>query len=73
MVFESLCWVVERDVDEMNKLTSELRGGYIFTANANDDGTRPPLEVYRSPESEPIRMERLASFEQDRSRDKVMS
>ena len=72
MVFESLGQVVERDVEDRNEPTSELRGDYIFAANANGDATRPKLEVYRSPESDPIKMERLASLEQDTSRIKVM-
>ena len=50
LLYDALCQVVERDVAEVNKLPTDLRGGLTFSADRNDEGTMPLLRVYRSHE-----------------------
>ena len=52
LLFEALCQVVERDVAEVNKLPSNLRGGFTFSVERNDDGMNSLLRVYRSTEGD---------------------
>ena len=50
LLYDALCQVVERDVAEANKLPPDLRGGFTYSAERNDEGTMPLLRVYRSHE-----------------------
>ncbi len=64
LIFEALCQVVERDVSEMNKLSSDTRNRYIFSTGSNGDGVYPMLRVYRSLEDFPDKRYDIATFEQ---------
>ena len=66
LLFEAICQVVNRDVEEVNRLSSDMRGGYIFSADDNGDGTRPLLRVYRASETAPDDRRGIATFEQTR-------
>ena len=66
LLFEALCQVVNRDVAEVNKLSSDMRGGYMFAVGYNGDGTRPLLRVYRVAETSPNDRRSIATFEQKR-------
>ena len=57
LLYDALCQVVERDVAEANKLPPDLRGGFTYSVERNDEGTMPLLRVYRSQEgasAEPV-------------------
>ena len=66
LLFEALCQIVKRDVSEVNKLSSDMRGGYIFDASLNGDGTKPLLRVYRASETAPDDPRSVVTFEQTR-------
>ena len=53
LLYDALCQVVERDVAEANKLPPDLRGGFTYSVERNDEGTMPLLRVYRSREGNP--------------------
>ena len=53
LIYDALCQVVERDVAEANKLLPDLRGGFTYSVERNDEGTMPLLRVYRSHEGKP--------------------
>ena len=48
--FDALCEIVQRDVEEMNKLSSEIRRRYKFSYKFEADGISPKLFVVRIPE-----------------------
>ena len=62
LLFEALCQVIERDVAEANKMPTDLRGGFTFSADRTDEGTMPFLRVYRSQEGGSAQV--VASFVQ---------
>ena len=53
LLYDALCQVVERDVAEANKLSPDLRDGFTYSVERNDEGTMPLLRVYRSREGKP--------------------
>lgn len=61
LIFEALAQVVQRDVEEANKLPASLRRDRVFAAEMNTDGTHPLLRVYRTVKDA---TEAIASFEQ---------
>ena len=53
LLYDALCQVVDRDVAEANKLPPDLRGGFTYSVERNDEGTMPLLRVHRSREGKP--------------------
>ena len=65
LLYDALCQVVERDVAEANKLPPDLRGGFTYSVERNDEGTMPLLRVYRSQEG--ASAEPVATFSQSQA------
>ena len=64
LVFEALCQVLERDVNEVNELPERQRHGRRFLYEVNVDGTMPIAKVNREHgTSNPDRQEVYARFE----------
>ena len=51
MIFEALCQVLERDVNELNELPERQRHGRRFLLAVNMDGPRPIAQVKQEHES----------------------
>ena len=44
LLYDALCQVVERDVAEANKLSPDLRGGFTYSVERNDEGRLEDLD-----------------------------
>lgn len=67
LLFDGLTQIVERDVAEVNKLPSGLRGGCIFSVKKNGECPAPLLGVYRRPEGDGGGGALIARFQRGRS------
>ena len=68
LLYDALCQVVERDVAEANKLPPDLRGGFTYSVERNDEGTMPLLRVYRLREGNPaVPAQPVATFSQSQA------
>ena len=64
LIFEALCQVLERDVNEVNALPERQRRGRQFQLNVNSDGMKPIAQVTQvHPTDNPDTQKAYASFE----------
>ena len=74
LLYDALCQIVERDVAEANKIPPDLRSGFTYSVERNDEGTMPLLRVYRSREGKPAGpAQPVATFSQSQASIRVMA